>query len=265
MACVMTVDLHSHILPGVDDGARDDAMSLEMLRIAAADGIRTIVATPHADRTDRDRIIRGVVALNALAQDDALDITILPGSELRASNDLAGHFRAGLVSTINQTRYMLVEMPLAGSWPAYVSQVMFDLEIAGAWPILAHAERYPAIQQHPALVADLVDLGVVIQINANSLTGEAGKRARKTAELLLTARLAHVIASDAHDLQVRPPRIAAAIERAEKIAGPGYAALMETLAAKIVRGEAIELPEPEPLSRRSLLKRIATRVVGHDT
>lgn len=256
----MTVDLHSHILPRLDDGARDEATALEMLRVAANDGTRAIVATPHAGRANRDQILRAVEALNAIGRAHALDITVLPGSEIQASSDIVTSFMAGSVVTINQTSYTLVEMPLAGSWPRYATQVLFDLGIAGSWPILAHAERYPAVQQHPQLIADLANDGIVVQINAGSLTGRAGKRARQTAELLLRARLAHVIASDAHDLSVRPPGISDAIERARQIAGSDYAALMMTTADKIIRGEPVQLPEPEPLGSRSLVDRVTSRV-----
>ena len=257
----MSIDLHSHILPGIDDGACGEHEALDMLRIAAGDGTRTIVATPHADRIDHRQIVAGVCQLNVLAQDHKIDITILPGSEVRLSADLGSRFRAGTVTTLNHSPYVLIELPRGSMAPEYVSRAMFDLVMMGIRPILAHAERYSDVQRNPSSIADLVRSGVVIQINADSLMGGAGRNAEQTARLLVSSHLAHVIASDAHNVRQRPPRLAAAFGVAEQIAGSQYADLMARFASQVIRGEAIDLPEPRILAPPSLFSRVASRVL----
>lgn len=240
------VDLHSHVLPGVDDGARDPAESLEMLRVAAADGTRIIAATPHASRADREQIVAGVERLNALAAAEGLDITVVTGSEVRLNADVPERYRAGRLATLNNTAYILVELPLRGEWPSYVDQAIYDLQLAGALPVLAHAERYPAVQEQPLILTNLIVRGVLIQINANSLAGDFGRSARDTAEILIQGHLAHLIVSDSHRPDSRPPRIRAAIEQAAVLASPDYAGWMADAAAAIIEGAPITLPDPNP-------------------
>ncbi len=258
------VDLHSHVLPCVDDGARDPEESLEMLRVAASDGTRVIAATPHASRCCMEQIIEGVDRLNTLAAAEGLDITVVTGSEVRLNADVPERYRAGRLTTLNGTDYLLVELPLRGEWPHYVDQAIYDLQIAGALPVLAHAERYPAVQQQPLILTKLIARGILIQINANSLEGDFGRSARDTAELLLQARLAHLIASDSHRPDSRPPRIGAAIERAAALAGSEYAGWMVDAAAAVVEGTPVSLPDPDlDLPRSgSWLRRQLNRLPG---
>lgn len=238
------VDLHSHVLPQVDDGARNPEESLEMLRVAASDGTRVIAATPHASRCSLEEIIEGVDRLNALAAAEGLDITVVTGSEVRLNIDVPERYRARRLATLNSTDYLLVELPLRGEWPPYVEQAICDLQIAGALPILAHAERYPAVQQQPSILTNLIARGVLIQVNANSLDGHFGRAARDTAELLLQTHLAHLIASDSHRPDSRPPRIGAAIERAMVLAGSEHASWMVNAASAVVSGNPLSLPDP---------------------
>jgi protein-tyrosine phosphatase len=242
------VDLHTHVLSGVDDGAASRDESREMLRIAAADGTRLIVATPHTGRVERDRILQHVAALNDLARADGIDITVRPGSEARLTPELVRAFADGQVVTLNQTAYLLVELPLGGPWPPNVTRAVFDLQLAGAWPVLAHAERYQALQRDPELLVELVRAGVVVQVNADSLLGRQGARARRAAEELVRSRLAHVVASDAHDARLRPPTLSGALQRVAELAGEAEARQMRQRAAAIVAGQALSLPDPiEPI------------------
>jgi protein-tyrosine phosphatase len=236
----------------VDDGARDLEEALEMLRIAAADGTRTIAATPHAARCELAQIIAGVNLLNEVAADEGIDITIVTGSEVRLNVDEVDRFRNRELATLNGTPYLLVELPLRGEWLPYVDRAIYDLQVAGAWPILAHAERYPDVQQDPLILTDLIAKGVLIQINANSLLGDLGDTVRDTAEALLRGRLAHLIASDSHRPHRRPPLLRGAIERAAAVTSADYAVWMVEASVAVVNGDQITLPEPDlNLPRRS--------------
>jgi protein-tyrosine phosphatase len=256
------VDIHSHVLPGIDDGARDLETALALLAAAAADGTRTIVATPHSAACDGLNLPERVDALRAAAGAAGLDITVLAGSEVRFSSDLAERFAAGRLVTLNGTAYVLLELPLQGELSPYLQRAFFDLQVAGALPILAHVERYPAVQRDPAVLLDLARQGVLLQVNADSLTGGAGRRAREAAEHLARLRLVHVVASDAHDLRGRPPVLRPAYERLARVTSPEYAAWVEQTPLQIVRGEVVTAPEPHGEERRFRFGSLLTRMTG---
>jgi protein-tyrosine phosphatase len=241
------VDLHSHVLPGVDDGARDEGEALRMLRIAEADGIAAIVATPHTHHCPADRIAPAVARLNLLAADAGLAIRVLPGSEVRLAADLPARYRAGALLTLNHGPYLLLEVPLSGGWPASLLRVVDELQALGLRPVLAHAERYQDVQRDPALLDGVIAAGVPIQINATSLVGPAERGAQPAAERLVRGRMAHLLASDAHNAEWRPPRLQAAVARAAELAGADYAAWMVAAASAVARGDALTLPAPARL------------------
>jgi protein-tyrosine phosphatase len=239
------VDLHAHILPDTDDGARNEAQALAMLRAAAEDGTTIIAATPHAHHVNPAKIAPGVERLNWLVADEGIPITVVPGAEYRIQPELAALYEQGKLVTLAGSRYALVELYLFDEWPQHLVERSLDrLLAAGARIVLAHAERYPSLQRDPALLARLAARGIPIQINANSLLGHEGHADRLAAEALLRARLGHLLASDAHHPTWRSPKLRAALERAAEIAGPEYVAWMVETAARIVRDEDVSLPEP---------------------
>lgn len=243
------VDLHCHVLPGVDDGARDDTAALRMLQIAEGDGIDIVVATPHAHRCPAAVIPDAVAHLNRRAEDAGLTVRVVPGSEVRLAAGLANRYRAGDLLTLNATSYLLLELPLSGGWPPYVTRVVRDLQALGLRPVLAHAERYDAVQRDPAIVSELIAMGVPIQINAASLVGPAERGAQPAAERLVAGRLAHLIASDAHNPEWRPPRLRPALERVAQLAGADYAHWTVTAAAAIADGQPVALAQAVWASR----------------
>jgi protein-tyrosine phosphatase len=253
------VDLHSHVMPGVDDGARDAEEALAMLRLAAADGTRVIAATPHATRCTPADIVDGVRRLNALAAAHGIDITVASGSEVRFDSGLAERFQRGELATLNDTPYLLMELSLRSDWSPYLGRGVYDLQMAGAWPILAHAERYPTVQREPERIVELVESGVLIQINADALNGLAGRAAKRAAETLLARHLAHVIASDAHDPRVRPPLLADAYRRAAQVVDADYMSFLTDVPHRIIAGEPVTTPVPIEPRDDSWLGRLRAR------
>lgn len=242
------VDLHCHLLPGLDDGARDEHEALEMLRMAVEDGITTIVATPHAHRAGAAETLHAVEHVRMLAQDAGLSLQILPGQEARLSSELIEQIAAGEVLTLNQRGYLLIEWPFTEQWPAQVVERATErLLDAGLLLVLAHAERSRVVQQNPAVLEQQIARGVIVQLNASSLTGYEGMRAQQVAELLLRRRMAHVIASDAHNAQYRPPRLRFANEIVTRLTGPEYAAWVQSVPHAIIKGESVLLPSPLPM------------------
>ncbi|HUG15204.1 MAG TPA: CpsB/CapC family capsule biosynthesis tyrosine phosphatase [Thermomicrobiales bacterium] len=244
---VKNVDLHSHILPGVDDGAHDLQETLDMLRVAESDGTSLIVATPHARALSPRMIYDAVTRVNDSARDAGLAITVAPGSEVRLSAATLAAYRSNELVCINHTPYVLIELPFQGPWTADVFRAIHDLQLAGAWPILAHAERYQAVQRDPRILLELVALDVLLQVNAGSLLGEDGTGPRRVAESLARSGILHIIASDAHGTTVRGPRLAGAFVRLADLAGGEHAAFVRNAARSVVAGAQISIPSPRQL------------------
>ena len=242
------IDIHSHILPGIDDGAQTLDDSLAMAEVAASDGVRTIVATPHNVGWDasynRQRIVSLVADLQAELDARRIGIELVPGVEAYIAPDLIEQLRAGRAFTLGGTRYLLLELPLS-AYPIYTEQVIFELQVEGIVPILAHPERNAVIQEDPNILFNLVQRGVLSQITAASLTGAFGPLARERALVFLEHNLAHVIASDAHGLSHRTPVLSGGVSEAAKVVGEERARAMVTaVPAAILRDEEIEIEPP---------------------
>jgi protein-tyrosine phosphatase len=241
------IDLHSHILPGLDDGVRTVEESVELAREAAASGIEAIAGTPHVRHdwpTTPEAMERAHAEVEAAVAAAGLEIRVLRGGELaleELDRPLEELRRFGLGGN---PAVLLVETPYYG-WPLDVEERLFRLRSAGILPLLAHPERNAEVQADPERVARLVRAGALVQITAASLDGRGGKRARATGLQLVADGLAHVVASDAHAPSVRKGGL-------DSVAGAvGDASLAHWLThdvpAALVAGT--ELP-PRPQTRR---------------
>ena len=242
------VDLHVHILPGMDDGAADVDQALEMARLAQGDGIECLVATPHvpglAAHDARPAIQRAARELEALIQKAGLLPLVLPGAEVAIDLEIVEQARAGRTVTLAGGRYLLLELPMA-AYPLYTEEVIFQLQLSGLSVILAHPERNPRVQEHPERLIPLVQRGVLLQLTAASILGEFGPAARRTSEYFLRGNMAHVIASDAHGGRYRRPVLSAAVATASEIVGPTRAEEMVCgVPQAIIRDETFEPERP---------------------
>lgn len=238
------IDLHCHILPGLDDGARDLAASLAMARMAVADGIRMAVATPHllAGRYDHDlEKIRSSMAVvqNALVE-AAIPLELGCAAEVRLTPCLHGRFRAGRIPLLHGgsgRQYYLLEFPHAGIEPGTLYEVEL-LCLQGFWPVIAHPERIRTIQVSVAAMEPYVRLGALGQLTASSLCGGFGLSAQVTAEALLARGWIQVIASDGHGFHSRQMVMADGVRVAAELIGVEAAtAMVTTNPQAILRGE----------------------------
>lgn len=216
------IDIHCHLLHGIDDGPGTEADSLEMARIAAADGILTTACTPHIYpglfENDATGIAVRVASLRERLRDAgiALDLTI--GADAHLTPELLGRLRDGTAPTLAGGRYFLLEPPHTVAPPRF-SAAMFDFVAAGYIPVLTHPERLTWIKPHYAAFVSLVKSGVWMQVTAGSLTGRFGKSAKYFAEKMLDDGLVHVLATDAHSTRHRAPLLAEGRLAAEKWVG----------------------------------------------
>jgi protein-tyrosine phosphatase len=202
------IDLHSHILPGVDDGSPDLATSLAMAKMAVADGIKVMACTPHFmpgvyDNESSD-VTQRVHTLNQQIRDEGIDLTVVTGCDAHIRPDFVSCLRDGRILPVNNSRYVLFEPP-HNIAPPRLEDLLFNIVVTGYIPILTHPERLKWIENNYEIFERLVSIGVWMQITGGSLTGRFGKRPKYWAEKMLGAGMIHILATDAHNLGSRPP------------------------------------------------------------
>jgi protein-tyrosine phosphatase len=233
------IDLHSHILPGIDDGAADLSVSLAMARLAVADGIRIIACTPHilpGVYNNRGSDIRAAVAaLSAILDQEKIPLSVVVGADAHVAPDMINGLRSGEIPTLSESRYFLLEPPHHVVPPRF-DDFAFRTLTAGFVPILTHPERLTWIETNYQLVTRLSDGGVWMQITAGSLTGQFGRRARYLSERMLDEDRVQILATDAHDTVRRPP----ALKKARDLVASQYG---EERADRLVLGRPLDVLE----------------------
>lgn len=205
------IDIHSHILPDLDDGARSMKTAREMARIAAQSGIQGIIATPHVITgiydNNRHKILKTVENLNNTLTEQNIPVHIMPGAEYHLESTLPARLNAGQLLTLNESgRYLLVELPET-LVPDYTMQILYELQLAGITPVIAHPERNQHLMSDSDLLAAMSNRGAVMQLTASSLTGLFGSTVQKNAWRLIDGGCTVVVASDAHSTRGRVPSL----------------------------------------------------------
>jgi protein-tyrosine phosphatase len=206
------IDLHSHILPGVDDGPGNWEGTIGMLRMAEEGGTTTIVATPHshdywrAAQPPEILIPQLVAEANQRAADAGLTIKVLTGQECQALPSLVQDLDKMTCHTLAHSRTVLMELPFM-MWPAHTESLVFNLQLAGYTILLAHPERYKAVQEDPAKLAPLIERGVYMQVTTTSVMGRNGSKVQEVTRHLVELNWAHVLASDSHSIGGRHPKL----------------------------------------------------------
>jgi len=220
------VDLHHHLLPGLDDGAPDLGTSIKMARMAAEESITHVVCTPHANsryRFDPAQIAAAVARLREALADAGIRLVLGTGCDFHLSYD---NVRDALENphryTVNGGEYLLIELP-DYALPPTLEETFYSLRLGGMTPILTHPERNPSLQQDASRLANWVRDGMLTQVTAASVTGMMGRKAQKLAERLLADRWVHFIATDAHNVSTRPPQMRAARDHIASRFGEEYA------------------------------------------
>ncbi|PGU36413.1 tyrosine protein phosphatase [Bacillus cereus] len=251
------IDLHCHILPNVDDGAQSIEDSIVMAKAACEEGIHTIVATPHHQNgvyiNPAGSILHQVKQLNERLKEEDINLTILPGQEIRLYGELLEDYERGHIVTLNNTnKYMLIEFP-ANHVPRYTERMLYELRVKGITPIIVHPERNMEIIEHPDLLYKLVSQGTLTQITAGSITGKFGKKIKKFSLQLIEHHLTHVISSDVHNTTTRSFHLQAAYETVEKTFGSSVLYYFKENTYALISGKVIYREEPERIRRKKIL------------
>jgi protein-tyrosine phosphatase len=215
------IDLHNHLLPGLDDGPQDVGAALEMARAAVAAGVEVMACTPHVATKYPNRspeILAGVDRMRDAIREAGIELEIVSGAEI--STEVIHRLDDDELRSLslNRSGWLLVEAPFTG-WPTRLPKLVTDLEIRGFRVLIAHPERAQAIQHNPDRLRDLVGRGALVQSNASSLVGDHGRLVAQTAEILLRNELVHVLASDAHSASWRPPGVEEGLRIAARTLG----------------------------------------------
>lgn len=240
------IDLHCHILPGVDDGAQTLEDSLEMARKAISQGITHLMCTPHHNNgkytNPADQVIEKVATLQQELDDRHLALTLLEGQEVRITGSLLEEIAKGeiLFTDLDDT-YILIEFP-TGEVPAYTNQLFFNLLNQGHTPVIVHPERNAVFRKNPNDLIPFLEMGVLTQLTAPSIVGIFGKEIQKTAKTMLKHGMLHMVASDAHNLKQRSFYLKEAYAEIEKIGGQQMVTAMQQMTKDLVNGEPVTRP-----------------------
>lgn len=240
------IDLHSHILPGVDDGAQTLEDSLEMARKAISQGITHLMCTPHHNNgkynNPADKIIRDVAALQKELDQRGLDLTLLEGQEVRLTEYLLTAIkREEILFTDLDNTYLLIEFP-TNEIPIYAEQVFYHLLSQGQVPVIVHPERNAVFREEPNRLVSFLEMGTLTQLTAPSIVGIFGSEIQKTARLMLEHQMLYMVASDAHNLRHRTFLMKEAYEEIQKIGGREMVAAMQQMAKDLVNGDSVVRP-----------------------
>lgn len=204
------IDLHSHIISGVDDGSEDIEMSLEIAKLYVENGIDKVVCTPHyiegAISYTPEKLKIKIEELKKELFQATIPLEIYPGNEIYINPSIVGKILEVQALTINNSRYTLIELPM-NDMPIYVKDVIYELRLKGIRPIIAHPERNSRVVNDPNILYELINMGALVQLNLPSLGGMYGDRVRDTGMKLLQHNMVHFVGTDTHTNRRRSPKV----------------------------------------------------------
>ena len=257
-------DIHCHLLPQIDDGPKDWEATLAMARMAVAEGIRTIVATPHQlgnyEKNAAEQILLLVVEAQRRIDEAGLPLTILPRADVRIQEDLPELVENRQVLTLaDQNAYLLMELPHEQVLP--MGRLIYELQCRGVTSILSHPERNQHLLKNPEVLRPWVQQGCLIQVTAGSITGQFGRAAKQMSRWLFRENLVHLVATDAHDVTRRPPRWRQAFVKVSSWEGRARAKkiFFENPEA-VVQGRPVDVPLPSSCPRSGFASWVSSAV-----
>lgn len=251
------IDLHCHILHGIDDGAQTIEDSLHMAKQAVSEGIHTIVATPHHQNgkyiNEKNEIVQQVKRLNTYLLQENIPLTILPGQESRIYGEIIKDYQNGKILTLNQTgKYLFIELP-SSQVPNFTEKLIYDIQSEGLTPIIVHPERNSRLIEDPDILYNLINKGVLTQVTASSLTGRFGKKIKKFSMELIEANLTHMVASDAHNISGRNFHMQEASDLISAEYGIDMLYLFQENADAVINGNVCFKDTPEKIKKKKFL------------
>ncbi|SFI88361.1 protein-tyrosine phosphatase [Paenibacillus sp. UNC496MF] len=247
------IEIHSHILPGIDDGAQSKEESLEMAFQAVEQGITDIIATPHHGdgtfETPPNIVRRHVEALNEWYNRNEVPVKVHAGQEIRVHAELMDDWEREQLLTLAGSRYILIELP-SSHVPSYMNDLIHELRVRGLVPVIAHPERNKEIASSPGILGTWIEHGALCQVTSHSLTGYFGRKVQRLSLQLCRDRMIHFVSSDAHHYQQRAFALQAAIRSIERSLGWEIVDRFRENGERLLRNEAIEAGAPNRARRK---------------
>lgn len=255
---VTVIDMHSHILPGIDDGPQTIEKSLNMAEDAWSQGIKKVVASPHhmngQFQNTREKIIEHVKVFSELLEAHQIPLEIYPGQEVRIYDELLEDLDNNKLMTVNDSRYLLLELPY-DYVPRRTLRIIDDLLVKGIVPIIVHPERNKEIRDDFDIIFEMVLMGALTQVTTGSLLGMFGKEVEKFSWQLIDGNLAHMIATDSHDDRIRYFDLREAYELIERKKNARIVAYFKDNSMKVLEDIPIQSKTPRKVTEKKLLKR----------
>ncbi len=241
------IDLHCHILPGVDDGSPDLETSIGLAKVAVSQGITHMLLTPHhmdgVYFNAKNSVIKKTNAFQTALKENDIPLTVFPGQEVHITGELLKAIEQDQILFADESnRYLILELP-HNEVPEYTSKLLFNLQSLGITPVLVHPERNQGFMADPSKLYDFVSQGCVTQLTASSYVGVFGEYVQKFTEQIIEAGLGFVFASDAHNFKGRNFKMAQAFEKLEKQKGVRFAEIYKENAKSIINGDDVILGE----------------------
>lgn len=237
------VDMHCHILPEIDDGAKNEGEAYQMLRMAYDEGIRVIVATPHHHERrgmcTPGQYKRALSKVRKMAKEIDEKFYVMPGMEIYFSQDVLTKLEHKKVQTMGVSDYVLIEFSPNDEF-RYIQQALQQVQMKGFYPIVAHIERYNCFHDHVDDVEYLIEMGAYVQVNAGSIVGTSGRTTKRFVKELLERQLVHFVGTDAHSSGSRSPMIKKSADFVEKRFGEEYAReIFRTNGLKVLKNKMV--------------------------
>ncbi|MGG3557244.1 CpsB/CapC family capsule biosynthesis tyrosine phosphatase [Peribacillus frigoritolerans] len=250
------IDIHCHILPGIDDGSADMNESMNMARKAVEAGITHIFATPHHLNEKyvnvKSYIIDRAVMLNENLHQNNIPLTIHLGQEVRIHRDIFTSLEKEEILTLDDNgRYLLLELP-SGSVPTYTKEVIYELQLKGIKPIIVHPERNKELIENHKLLFELVQEGALTQLTSGSIIGLFGKNVKSFSKKIIEHNLAHFVATDAHNIGSRGFTLQQAYETITKTYGIQRTFYFKENAEQLIKGQSPSIEKPVPFKKKIL-------------
>ncbi|MFF2446735.1 tyrosine-protein phosphatase [Neobacillus sp. NPDC058068] len=250
------IDIHCHILPGVDDGPTQLIECLNMANAAVTAGISHLFATPHhlngQYENSKSVILQRTHELNRHLQQENIHLTIHPGQEVRIHRELFHSLEMDEILTLNnEGKYMLLELPF-GEVPTYTQEIVYELLVRGITPIIVHPERNSGFLEDHHLLFELVQEGALTQLTSGSIIGHFGKKVKSLSEKLIEHNLAHFIATDAHNCGSRGFSLHEAYEAITKTFEINYTFYFQENTELLLLGQHLQVEKPTPIRKKIL-------------
>lgn len=251
------IDLHCHILNGIDDGAQTLEDSIAMASAAVAEGITHILVTPHhkngAYINEKDRILEKMAELQEELDSRGIELTLFPGQEVRINGELLEEIDSRKIQFVDEdNQYLLIEFPTM-TVPAYSENLFFELSKRNITPVIVHPERNQIFMENPNALIPFIEKGALAQLTAGSYLGKFGKKIQKVSKQMVEANLVHILASDAHNVTSRGFRMKEAYEKLEKEFGSSKVSQFKQRTKDLVNGEIIIPDIPSKVKERKIL------------